>query len=436
MADAVKRKEPESDRNSASETKGDKQPAPAAEPTTEKPATSSEPASKRLKPTAPDTAAVKKQIEYYLSDENLKYDKFFHDKISEDENGWLQMSLVLSCNKMQAMRATKEDVMNALKDSKIEVREDGAAIRRPSKAPLPTLEAKPAHQKKSTIHAHDGGVLAVFKNIPEEQSWVQVKEKLKEKLPPKAQLWYVSQVSEKNQCIVSASPFDGDVQFFDELIIDVGGAKVKSEVCYAELLQQALKALPKHIRDKRERESRRLQKERNRPIAVGTQRFNNVAVLRGRVKEILSARSDGEHLKPEGTDFNLIKALLEYHPKGPEKSEGMIGIKVAKSPQADNRCFWMIKEGGVEEDFSAKKCLDAVELDPPYVKIETKDKKPAGGPSAPTASTGAPATAPAATPTETPAEGTPTTAAPATSEATTEAAPKADAPTAEEPCKE
>lgn len=202
-----------------------------------------------------------------------------------------------------------------------------------------------------------------------------------------------------------------------------------------------MKQLPKHIRDKRERESRRLQKERNRPIAVGTQRFNNVAVLRGRVKEILSARSDGEHLKPEGTDFKLIKALLEYHPKGPEKSEGMIGIKVAKSPQADNRCFWMIKEGGVEEDFSAKKCLDAVELDPPYVKIESKDKKPAGGASVATASAAAPATAPAATSTETPAaatvetpaEGTPTAAA--TSEATTEAVPKLDAPAAEEKLK-
>ena len=33
----------------------------------------------------------------------------------------------------------------------------------------------------------------------------------------------------------------------------------------------------------------------------------------------------------------------------------------------------MIKEGGVLEDFSAKKCLDAVEVDPPYVKIESKD---------------------------------------------------------------
>merc|ERR1711879_452040 len=114
--------------------------------------------------------------------------------------------------------------------------------------------------------------------------------------------------------------------------------------------------------------------------------------LRGRVKEILNSRSDGEHLKPDGSDFKLIKALLEHHPKGEQKSKGMTGIKVAQSTQGDNRCFFMVKENGEAEDFSAKKCLDAIELNPPYVKAETpKDKKETEKPepSASTASTAA-----------------------------------------------
>jgi len=130
--------------------------------------------------------------------------------------------------------------------------------------------------------------------------------------------------------------------------------------------------MPKIIRDKRERESRKRQKERNRPIKLGTSHFNNVAMLRGRVKEILNARSDGEQLKPDGSDFKLIKALLQFHPTGDAKSKGLVGIKVAKSQQGDSRCFYMIKEDGKEEDFSAKKCLDAVELNPPYVQVEDK----------------------------------------------------------------
>jgi hypothetical protein len=331
-----------------------------------------EPAAKKLKVSPPEPAVVRKQIEYYLSDENLKYDKFFHEKITSDKDGWLDLNLVLTCNKMKTMKATKEDVMAALKESKIEIRDDQAAVRRPGNAPLPKLEQRPQHQKKSSIHAHDGGVVACLSGIPEEQSWMQIKEKLKEKLPAKVQLWFVSEVNDKHQCFIATSPFEGDAKFFEDLELEAGNAKVKTEVCHNDMLHTALKLLPKHIRDKRERESRKRQKERNRPIVVGTQKFVNVAALRGRVKEILNSRSDGEQLKAEGTDFKLIKALLGYHPKGEAKSADLVGIKVGKSTQGDSRCFYMIKKDGTEEDFSAKKCLDAIEKDPPYVKTEPK----------------------------------------------------------------
>jgi len=137
-----------------------------------KTAETAEPDAKRLK-TSPhvDAAVVRKQIEYYLSDENLKFDKFFHEKIATDSEGWLEMNLVLSCNKMKALRATQADVVAALESSKIEMKDGGASIRRPGNAPLPKLEARPQHQKKNVAHAHDGGVLAVIKAIPEEQSW-------------------------------------------------------------------------------------------------------------------------------------------------------------------------------------------------------------------------------------------------------------------------
>lgn len=334
-------------------------------------------AAKRAKLSPPEPAAVRKQLEYYLSDENLRFDKFFHDKISADSEGWLEVALILSCNKMKTMRATPEDVLAALKESKIEVKEGGAAVRRPGNAALPKLESKPQHQKKSTVHAHDGGVVSVFKNVPAEQNWTKIKEALKATLPPKANLWFISEVTDKQMCFCATAPFENDTEFFDNCTLDVGGTKLKPEICNGDLLQQGLKLLPKHIRERREKETRKRQKERNRPIVVGTQRFLNVGALRGRVKEIMNSRSDGEHLKPDGSDFNLIKALLaSHHPRGAEKSKGLKGLKVAPSSQGENRCFYMIKEDGTEEDFSAKKCLDAVELNPPYVPEEPK-KEPA-----------------------------------------------------------
>merc|ERR1740121_880056 len=66
---------------------------------------------------------------------------------------------------------------------------------------------------------------------------------------------------------------------------------------------------------------------------------------------------------------------MEFHPKGAEKSAGLTGIKVAKSPFQDSRCFYIIK-GEAEEDVSMMKCIAAVEQNPPYAKVaEKKDDK-------------------------------------------------------------
>jgi len=372
MTDAEKRKAPEADDAPKAEAASTETPKIAV---AVKPAATEEPAAKRPK-TAPEAAVVRKQIEYYLSDDNLKHDKFFHDKISDKDNaeGWLSIDVILSCNKMKVLGATKDDVVASLKDSKIEIKEDKLSVRRPGNLALPPLEAKIQHQKKSQAHAHDGGILALIKGIPAEQSWMQLKEKLRSKLPDKVNIWFVSEVTDKNTCTVSCSPFNDDAQFFEELQLEVGGTKVTAEVVQGDALQQALKVLPKHIRDKREKEARKRQKERNRPIVVGSQRFVNIAALRGRVKEILNSRSDGETLKPDGSDYKLIKAILGFHPKGEEKSKGMVGLKVNTSKQGGNRCFWMIREDGKEDDFSAVKCLSAIEANPPYVEVEKKEE--------------------------------------------------------------
>merc|ERR1740121_1153625 len=239
------------------------------------------------------------------------------------------------------MGATKEDVVAALADSTVEVKDGGSAVRRPANAALPKLENRPGHHKKTSAHAHDGGVLAVIKDIPEEQKWTVVKEKVKEALPAKTQLWHVSEVSDKNECFLACAPFEGDQKFFESLVIEVGNAKLKSELCNGEVLQRALKKIPRHIRDKRDKELKKRQKERNRPILMGTQRYDSIAALRGRVKEILNSRSDGEQLKVDGSDFKLIKAMIGFHPN-PEKSKGLVGLKVGKASVGDSRCFYMI----------------------------------------------------------------------------------------------
>jgi len=342
------------------------QPVQSAEPTASSP--------KRLK-SAPEPQAVKRQVEYYLSDENLKNDQFFHGEIAKNQDGWLALNLLLSCNKMKAMGATAEDVLAALAESKLEVREDKLAVRRPGNLTLPTLEEKAQpFRKKTSIHAHDGGIIAIFRTIPAEQSWMQLKEKLREKLPSNVGIWFASEVCDGTS-FVAVAPFENDAVFFESLSIDLGGQVIVCEVAQGDALSECVKKLPRYVKEKREKEAKKRQKERQRPIMIGNMKFVNVATLRGRVKEIINSRGDDEQLKPGSTDYKIIQSLLDFHPTGKAKAQGMVGIKVNKSPQGGNRCFFMIKEDGTEDDFSAKKCLDAIELDPPYAKIDVTEEK-------------------------------------------------------------
>lgn len=68
---------------------------------------------------------IARQVEYYLSDRNLRHDEYFHKRLIEAEEGWLSVDLVLSCPRMQALDATADSVREALKEcgSDVEIKE-------------------------------------------------------------------------------------------------------------------------------------------------------------------------------------------------------------------------------------------------------------------------------------------------------------------------
>ena len=60
-------------------------------------------------------AALQRQIEYYFSDKNLRSDEFFHEKISENAEGWLDSSWILGCNRVKKLGVSnEEDIESAL----------------------------------------------------------------------------------------------------------------------------------------------------------------------------------------------------------------------------------------------------------------------------------------------------------------------------------
>ncbi len=64
-----------------------------------------------------DPAAVRKQVEYYFSDQNLKNDVYLHKKLSDAQDGWFPMAELLKFNKLKAMKVSASEIIDALKDS-------------------------------------------------------------------------------------------------------------------------------------------------------------------------------------------------------------------------------------------------------------------------------------------------------------------------------
>ena len=118
-----------------------------------------------------DLSALQKQLEYYLSDKNLKQDEFFFNKLKESQNvtfplkspilqHTISIDNFLNCNKVKQLKATKDDIIHALKNSSdLELTPDFTGVKRKSEH-LPEFEPKLTKKtKKDEVEEskNDGG---------------------------------------------------------------------------------------------------------------------------------------------------------------------------------------------------------------------------------------------------------------------------------------
>ncbi|KAL5110667.1 Serine/arginine-rich splicing factor 12 [Taenia crassiceps] len=84
---------------------------------------------------AVDAKAIRKQLEFYFSDVNLSHDGFFRAEVQRNPDASLCLDVLLRCNKLRALGATRDHLLAAAERSKLlEVNAAGTAIRR--KTPL------------------------------------------------------------------------------------------------------------------------------------------------------------------------------------------------------------------------------------------------------------------------------------------------------------
>ena len=121
---------------------------------------------------------IKEQIEYYLSDTNLEHDSFFHNKISQDPNGYLDLDLFLKCNKIKNAGWTIEDLKSGIKLSdKIELDKEEKKVRRKNNAKLPELvllAQKRKKDKKEKKEEKEPVVLIFTCKEPNSSNWKDI----------------------------------------------------------------------------------------------------------------------------------------------------------------------------------------------------------------------------------------------------------------------
>ncbi|CDI78941.1 la domain-containing protein, putative [Eimeria acervulina] len=345
-------------------------------------------------------AVLKRQVEYYLSNANLSTDSFFHDKIQEAERQGkgvsLKMTYVLSSPRMKALHATEEEVIAALADSselKIHKDEDSTTWvqRREALPPLRRREKKSNKNIDDNSIGRDPHAVGCFLRLTHSAAaaaaaakWQSIKDALRETLPQKVLVRYVSRMNSQQQCTVWLSSFKGDREFFkDSLKLQVEGQEATLTLMSPGEVRAACNSdLPPRVRTCREKELQQFRRQiAGLPLSLGGASFNSVDHLNKCMHDLLDKTEAGKTLKKDSVAEKAVLALLDFHPNAFIKKGGHdrhpIGIKVdlhAKTNKdgSPSKCFFVIrqhKESKEEdaEDFSVSKCLSELSRNPPVL---------------------------------------------------------------------
>jgi hypothetical protein len=320
---------------------------------------------------------MKIQIEYYLSDENLEKDRFFHENISKDPEGFLEIDVLLNCNNLKKLAATKEDIVEAIRMSTIlEMNNEKTRLRRVGNKKLPELKLLQNKRKASDADKDekeeadddnnmDNVILKVSVAGNTEVKWKTILEEFKNNnkglnviyIRFKESAGHIGVQAKRNQSIT----------FTDKLKIDKDEFTI--ERCEGDDLINFWKEHGKHFqmcteennrkkgikkrKDKKKQPSDRLKE----PITLGGEKFTEVGKIKLRCRGILNLTKDGD--KITGKDHEFLKDLLSNHKNGEVKLKDLDFFTTGQPKDFNHsRCFFITKTGGSSEDFSVHKCLE------------------------------------------------------------------------------
>jgi hypothetical protein len=335
--------------------------------------------------------SIKNQAEYYMSDSNLKQDSFFNNKISSSEGGYIQLELLLNCNKMKKLTTSKDELLSAIQESEIlELNTNKTLFRRKGNPTVPELNDKSKgnnfNMKVSTEKKSSEITIFNIKSSKEvEVKWKIIQEKILLNNPGLiiSYLRFTNDsghigLSEAHKSLMVKSEFHLEQD-------DLTSATITISKCSSDDLVDFWKNHGEHLKmclnreiggkdfknnkkggsnkrneeddDKKDKLKKKVYKLR-KPVTLGTNKFLDLKDIRQKSRNILNSIKEGE--KALNHDENFLKDILKFHPNQ-EKGKDVCHFTSGQNPEyLESKCFIVVKTDGKKDDFSVNKCLDVL----------------------------------------------------------------------------
>ena len=330
---------------------------------------------------------VKGQIEYYLSDDNLEGDKFFHDIISKDKDGYLDLEYILQCNKVKKNKWTKEQIIESLKESeKVELNEAKTKIRRKDNKVLPPLNEEilinrkrnREKEQKSKSNKNTPIVLSFSSDKETDINCEDIESKYKS-INPSLSVVY-TKFNKNEGHFVILPPEAGDNEKMDkekinfEKEFDIEGVKFNVKLCEGEDLDKFMKENESQI-DMCTRKSKNKKKKKKTntmlkvAVTLGDEEFDDLSKIKEKIRNMINEVKD-EMIVLDESQTKFIKDLVKFHPdkKIRKKTEEIpfIGVGKLKENEYKKGFFGLNDKKEKEYDFLVYKCPE---------RIMTEDRK-------------------------------------------------------------
>lgn len=328
---------------------------------------------------------VQVQMEYYLSDENLKKDEFFHGKISSNPEGYVELEYFMKCNKIIKNGWKMNDIVEGVKQSPLlELDNSCQKVRRKDNKPLPELtllkkkrkkdeedEEEKEEEQKATI---DPVILKVTTEADVNIKWKNILEEFK-KTNPNLEVIYGRFKGKEGHIAVLLKP-EEELEFKDKFTLE--GTEFSVSKCQGDDLIDFWKDHGSHyelciksnrVVKKKKKTNGKGSVELEEPIKLGDKEFKSLASIKSEMRALLSKHKDNEKFEKE--EEKTLLDLLKYHHSYDEKVKDFDYFTTGKPDKfAFSRCFFVVKKDGKKEDFSFQKCIDGIE----QKHLKKKDK--------------------------------------------------------------